>query len=164
VEVREARPEEYEQVGDVVALAYGPFGTTDDPGWMEHLELVRNVADRAGRTVVLAAVEGGRVLGSATIELFGVIGDDDRELAPGWAFLRMVGVEPAAQGRGIGRALIEDVIRRVRTAGRRNLGLRTAPEMTTAHRLYESLGFVRDPSLDYPVESDYTLLGYRLDL
>jgi hypothetical protein len=36
--------------------------------------------------------------------------------------------------------------------------------MTTAHRLYASLGFVPDPSLDYPVESDYTLLGYRLDL
>jgi hypothetical protein len=36
--------------------------------------------------------------------------------------------------------------------------------MKVAHRLYESLGFVRDPSLDYPIESDYSLEGYRLDL
>jgi ribosomal protein S18 acetylase RimI-like enzyme len=164
VEVREARPEEYAQVGDVVALAYGPFGSPHDEGWMEHLSLVRDVADRAQRTVVLVAIDDGLVLGSATIELFGVIGDDDRDLPPGWAFLRMVGVHPDAQGRGVGRALVEDVIGRVRAAGRQMLGLRTAPQMEIAHRLYESLGFVRETSLDYPIDEDYSLLGYRLDL
>src|SRR5207253_8817447 len=122
MEIREARPDEYEDVGEVVALAYEPYGSPDDPGWVEHLQLVRKVADRAQRTVVLAAVEDGRVVGSATIELFGVIGDDDRELMPDWAYLRMVGVHPDAQGRGIGRALVRDVIDRVRAEGRRHLG------------------------------------------
>jgi GNAT superfamily N-acetyltransferase len=164
VEIREARPEEFADVGEVVAAAYAPYGSPDDPGWQEHLALVRDVADRARRTVVLAAVEDGRVVGSATIELFGVIGDDERELPPDTAFLRMVGVAPEVQGRGVGRALVEEVIRRVRAAGRRTLGLRTTPQMEAAHRLYESLGFVPDPELDYPLESDYSLLGYRLDL
>jgi GNAT superfamily N-acetyltransferase len=164
MEIREALPAEYDQVGDVVALAYEPYGSPNDEDWAQHLALVRNVADRAQRTVVLAAVEDGRVLGSATIELFGVIGDDDHEVPPEWAFLRMVGVNPEAQGRGVGRALVEDVIRRVRDAGRRYLGLRTTPPMHVAHRLYESLGFVRDASLDYPPDSGYELLGYRLDL
>jgi GNAT superfamily N-acetyltransferase len=164
MEIREARPTEYDQVGDVVALAYEPFGRSDDQGWMEHLQLVRNVADRAQRTVVLAAVEDGRVLGSATIELFGVIGDDDHDMPPDWAFLRMVGVHPESQGRGVGRALVQDVINRARAAGRRHIGLRTTPPMVVAHRLYESLGFVRDASLDYPADSGHALLGYRLDL
>src|SRR5207253_11047274 len=122
MDIREARPEEYEDVGDVVAAAYAPYGSPDDEGWNEHLHLVRSVADRAQRTVVLAAVEDGRVLGSATIELFGVIGDDDHEVMPDWAYLRMVGVHPDAQGRGIGRALVRDVIDRVRAEGRRHLG------------------------------------------
>jgi len=164
VEIREARPEEYEELGDVVALAYAPYGSSDDQGWIGHLDLVRDVAGRAARTVVLAAVEDGQVVGSATIELFDVIGDDDRELPPGWAFLRMVGVRPDTQGRGIGRALVEDVIARARAARKRWLGLRTTPQMEAAHRLYESLGFVRDASLDDPLEGDYSLLGYRLDL
>jgi|SRR5437879_6579100 len=164
MEIREARPDEYEDVGEVVALAYEPYGSPDDPGWVEHLQLVRKVADRAQRTVVLAAVEDGRVVGSATIELFGVIGDDDRELPADWAFLRMVGVHPAAQGQGIGRALVDEVLTRARAAGKRWVGLRSTPQMQAAHRLYQSLGFVRDQSLDYPLESDYTLLGYRLDL
>jgi ribosomal protein S18 acetylase RimI-like enzyme len=164
MEVREALPAEYEQVGDVVALTYGPFGDPDDPDWVEHLNLVRQVEDRAQRTVVLAAVEDRAVLGSATIELDGVIGDDRPEVVPGWAFLRMVAVHPEVQGKGIGRALVQEVIDRVRAAGRDHIGLHTVPTMTAAHRLYESLGFVRDPSLDYPEESGYSLLGYRLDL
>ena len=36
--------------------------------------------------------------------------------------------------------------------------------MEAAHHLYESLGFVRDSSLDLPLEEGYSLLGYRLDL
>ncbi len=83
---------------------------------------------------------------------------------PGWAVLRMVGVDPEAQGRGIGRALVEDVIRRVRAAGKRTLGLRTMPQLEKAQRLYRSLGFLRDPSLDMTLEDGDTLLGYRLDL
>jgi len=164
MDIREARPEEYADVGEVVAAAYAPFGEPDDEGWNQHLDLVRQVADRAGRTVVLAAVEDGHVLGSATIELFGVIGDDDRELPAGWAFLRMVGVDPKAQGRGVGRALVEDVIRRVRAADRRTLGLRTTPQLEVAQRLYRSLGFVRDASLDMILDDGDALLGYRLDL
>ena len=164
MEIREARPEEYAVLGDVVAAAYAPYGSPGDQGWVQHLALVRDVADRAQRTVVLVAVKDGSVLGSATIELFDVIGDDDRELPPDTSFLRMVGVDPRAQGRGVGRALVEDVIRRVRAAGKRTLGLRTTPQMEAAHHLYESLGFVRDSSLDLPLEGDYSLLGYRLDL
>src|SRR5207244_128035 len=126
------------------------YASPGDQGWVQHLALVRDVADRAQRTVVLVAVKDGSVLGSATIELFDVIGDDDRELPPDTSFLRMVGVDPRAQGRGVGRALVEDVIRRVRAAGKRTLGLRTTPQMEAAHHLYESLGFVRDSSLDLP--------------
>ena len=36
--------------------------------------------------------------------------------------------------------------------------------MTAAHRLYESMGFVRDESLDMPAYEAFSLLGYRLEL
>ena len=76
----------------------------------------------------------------------------------------MVGVEPQAQGRGIGRALVTEAIRRVDAAGKRTFGLRTMPPLVTAQKLYRSLGFVRDPSLDMTLEDGDVLLGYRLDL
>jgi GNAT superfamily N-acetyltransferase len=164
MEVREVRPEEHDQAGRVVALAYSEFAGEPDQGWDDHIALVRDVSGRVDRTVVLVAVEDGRVLGSATIELDGVIGDDDHELPPDGAVLRMVGVDPACRGRGVGRALVQAVADRARAAGRRVLILRTTPQMKAAHRLYESMRFVRDAPLDLPVYEDFDLLGYRLDL
>jgi GNAT superfamily N-acetyltransferase len=164
VEIREVRPEEYEQTGDVVARAYSEFWELEDPEWQEHIELVRDVAGRVDRTVVLVSVEGGRVLGSATIELEDVIGDDDRRAIPGVAGLRMVGVDPSLRRRGIGRALVEEVITRCRAAGKHTLILRTTPPMVAAQRLYQSLGFDRAPDIDMPVDERMTLLGYRLPL
>src|SRR6266542_2744858 len=100
MEIREVRPEEYEEAGDVVARAYSEFWDPEDPGWREHLDLVRDVAGRVKRTVVLVAVEDGLVLGSATIELDDVIGDDDREAIPGVAGLRMVESIRVVAGEG----------------------------------------------------------------
>jgi putative acetyltransferase len=52
-------------------------------------------------------------------------------------------VRPAYQGRGLGRALAEGVIREAKTIGYSSMVLDTLPSMTGAIRLYETLGFVR---------------------
>ena len=38
------------------------------------------------------------------------------------------------------------------------------PDMYAAHRLYERLGFVRAPELDWQPVPDFDLLGYTLEL
>jgi len=162
MEIREARPDEFEATGELLYEAFSEFRTPEDAGFDEHLELVRDVAGRAERTVVLVAVEDGRILGSTTIELHGVVGDDDAVLPPGVAYVRMVGTAPEARRRGVARSLMDEVIRRARQAGKRELRLRTAPVMTAAHRLYESMGFERSAEVDLPVSEDFTLYGYRL--
>jgi len=164
MEIREARPHEYDDAGEVLVRAYSEFAEPDDPNWKEHLALVRDVAGRADRTVILVAVEGGRILGSATIELDGVVGDDDVELPPRVAGLRMVGVDTDVRRRGIARALIEDVIARCRSAGKEELILRTTESMVAARGLYESMGFQPAHDLDWVVDERLTLLGYRLRL
>lgn len=167
MEIREVGPDEYEEAGEVLARAYAEFADPGDPGWLEHLDMVRDVAGRVDRTVVLVAVEDGQILGSATIELDSVIGDDDAELPKEVASLRMVGVDPEARRRGIARALLEDVITRSRAAGRSTLILRTTGPMVAARHLYESMGFRPAPDLDleWVVNGERrTLLGYRLEL
>ena len=164
IEVREVRPNEYGPTGELLYRAFAEYRSPDDPGFDEHLELIRDVAGRVDRTVVLVAVEDGRVLGSTSIELHGVIGDDDARLPPGVAFVRMVGVDPEARRRGVARLLMDEVLRRAREAGVRELRLRTAPVMHAAHRLYESMGFRRSSDVDLKVSDDFTLWGYRLPL
>jgi ribosomal protein S18 acetylase RimI-like enzyme len=75
--------------------------------------------------------------------------DPAQELAPGEAHLRMLGVAPAAQGRGAGRALMQGAAALARAAGKSRLTLGTLPEMATARRLYEAMGFQGGPAEEH---------------
>ena len=60
--------------------------------------------------------------------------------ADGAAGIRMLAVDPQAQGSGVGEALVRACIARAQAGGRTELLLHSTPAMTTAHRLYERLG------------------------
>jgi len=164
--IRPARPEEYEAAGRVVADSYREFvRPTDTADWDDYLVQLADVAGRVDRTVVLVAVDpGGQILGSVTIEEEDVIGDDDSSLEPGASHIRMLGVDPSARGRGIGRALMDASIERARERGKRFVTLRTTDRMTAAHRLYASMGFELDPDHDLVFDDGFRLIAYRLAL
>jgi ribosomal protein S18 acetylase RimI-like enzyme len=164
MEIREVRPDEYEAVGEVTVSAYREFMPPErSRGWEEYAESLRDVRGRATKTIVLGAFDDRVPIGTATIEMDEVLGDDDAELPEGTAILRMLGVSPGARGRGVGRALVGETIDRARRAGKHTVLLRTTSLMEAAQALYRSMGFERDPSLDqhYP---EVDLIGYRLRL
>jgi ribosomal protein S18 acetylase RimI-like enzyme len=53
-----------------------------------------------------------------------------------------LGVDPALQRRGVGRALVEGAIATARERGMRRLTLRVLAHNTAARELYASCGFV----------------------
>jgi len=65
-----------------------------------------------------------------------------RTLQPGTAELKRMWVRPAFRRRGIGRALVQEVVRRAREQGFSILKLDSAGFMTDAHALYRSVGFL----------------------
>ena len=79
------------------------------------------------------------------------------------AGVRLLAIAPDHQGKGIARALTAFTIDRARGLGKARLLLHSTDFMNSAHRLYESMGFVRAPELDFEVEP-VILLGYRLEL
>jgi len=63
------------------------------------------------------------------------------ELAQAWE-LKRLWIRPGSRGSGLGRALVEAVIQRARSAGKSLILLDTAPQaMASAHRLYCEMGF-----------------------
>jgi len=143
VDVREIRPVEYDEAGRVTALAYREFVLPGETSWEEYLEEIADVAGRAGRSLVLVAVEEERILGSATLELGERIDDEDPPLAADEAHLRMLGVDPDARGRGVASALIDGCFDRARWAGRSRMTLHTTERMPIARGMYERMGFRR---------------------
>lgn len=69
------------------------------------------------------------------------------QVAPGEYELTKMAVDPSAQGLGIGRKLIETAIAEFRRLEGRQLHLETNTRLATAIRLYESSGFVHQPSV-----------------
>jgi ribosomal protein S18 acetylase RimI-like enzyme len=163
MEIREATPQDYAAAGRVTQEAWREFSRPGDPIWDGYFERLGDVAHRASRALVLVAVEDGQVVGTATVELDATL-EPDGELAPGQASFRMLAVDPAWRGRGIGRRLVDACIERARAAAKTTATLHTADEMVAAATLYRSLGFEREPAEDFEPTPGVALRAYRLAL
>jgi GNAT superfamily N-acetyltransferase len=165
VEIRIVRPDEHERLGEITVVAYRAINPPHADGDLEEYEAeLRDVAGRAAGADVLVAVDGdGAVLGGVTYvpdpsSPWAEFEDTDA------AGIRMLAVAPEAQGRGVGEALTRACIDRAVAAGRGQVMLHSTDWMTTAHRIYERLGFQRDPSFDRQIDEELWLRGFRLRL
>jgi ribosomal protein S18 acetylase RimI-like enzyme len=159
VSVETARPEDFPRIAELTVGVYVDGGLAS-PRYAPELADVAGRAQRAELLVVRDA--DGRIIGSVALVLSGDFGNvtvSDEEAA-----FRMLVVDPAAQGRGIGVLLVTTCLERARAAGKRRMVISTGQEMTAAHRLYERLGFERLPERDWTPEPGVDLLVYALDL
>jgi ribosomal protein S18 acetylase RimI-like enzyme len=163
IAVRLALPEEHDETGRVTAGAYREFVGPEEDDWHDYLDHIANVAKRARFGEVYVAVEDGRILGSATLELDERIDPhEDPPLRPHESHIRMLGVSPEARGRGVARALMTACEERARASGRTLMTLNTTQRMETAQRMYEALGYVRGEDRILP--DGFVLLSYSKDL
>jgi ribosomal protein S18 acetylase RimI-like enzyme len=169
IEVRDAQPAEYEAIGEIVVEAFSANGQLDAPDAAFYADVLRDVATRAKAAEIIVALDDGVVVGGVTfVPHGGPMADIARD---GEAEIRMLGVAPEAQGRGAGTALMRECLARAaRTrpagaaAGTRRVVLSTQTIAHGSHRLYERLGFVREPSRDWTPVPAVDLLCYVLDV
>jgi predicted N-acetyltransferase YhbS len=158
--VREVRPGECERAGQIVVAAYRAL-----PGHVEEPDYEAELADVAARasSVVVAIDDDGEVVGCVTF-VTDTTSDHAEFDDPAAAGFRMLGVDPARQGRGAGRALVGWCIDAARAAGKERIIIHSTPWMTTAHGMYGSFGFERRPDLDWLPVPDIPLWGFVLEL
>ncbi|HEV2281815.1 MAG TPA: GNAT family N-acetyltransferase [bacterium] len=164
IQVRSARDNERAAVRDVTLAAYeeyaqimpAPFWT----GYRHHLLSILEAATPADRIV---AEQKRAVVGSVFLFPPGADAYGGTAAGGNWPEVRLLAVVPAARGRGIGAALMEECVRRARSAGAAALGLHTMDLMRAAVQMYARMGFVRVPERDVDIRG-VLVKGYRLDL
>jgi ribosomal protein S18 acetylase RimI-like enzyme len=92
-----------------------------------------DLADTIDDGVALIAEDDGRAVGF----VFCVLGDRGRKTA----HVTDIYVRPEARGRGLGRALLAELVEPAREAGLGHVSLEVLTHNTDARRLYERLGF-----------------------
>jgi ribosomal protein S18 acetylase RimI-like enzyme len=155
--IRLATPDVYAAIGDLCVAAYGPllYGTGG------YIDVLRDAASRAADAELLVAVDE-QLLGTIT---FVPDGGPLGEIAkPDETEFRMLAVSPAAQGRGIGTALLRHLVDETAARGRSGIVCSSQPAMRAAHRIYAKLGFTRDPDRDWSPLPGVELLAFALRL
>jgi ribosomal protein S18 acetylase RimI-like enzyme len=159
VSVHRAGPEDFARIAALTVSVYVDGGLANE-GYTPELA---DVAGRASRAELLVVRDDdGRVVGSVALVLqgdFGEVTTSDEEAA-----FRMLVVDPAVQGQGLGRLLVTTCLDRARAAGKRRMVLSTGTRMTVAQRLYERMGFTRLPERDWTPVPGIDLLVYSREL
>jgi len=148
-------------LGRIVVAAYL---TLEHKPALDYQEKLADVASRAAIAPVVAAfTDDGAALGCVTY-----VPASSHPLSehtdPEAGSFRMLGVAPAARGRGVGRALVAWCVERARADGRKRVVIHSTPSMHAAHALYARFGFVRAPGLDWQPVPSVSLLGFVLAL
>ena len=128
-------------------------------GYRRHLLATLDAQGPADRIV---AEQQGVVVGSVLLFAPGANAYAAAAGGTEWPEVRLLAVLPSARGQGVGTALMAECIRRARHAGAADLGLHTMDMMRAAMRMYERMGFVRVPDLDFSPAQGVLVKGSRL--
>jgi GNAT superfamily N-acetyltransferase len=167
--IRPVRPDEYERLGKLLVAAYAALPGMPQPDEQpDYYAMLADVTGRAARpalTVFVATTETGELLGSIDfiddMRQYGS-GGPASEISDG-AGVRLLAVDGAFRGQGAGKALAVFCIARARTLGKARVVLHTTKVMQAAWAMYEALGFVRFPEIDFQ-QGNLAVFGFQLSL
>lgn len=145
------RPEDAPRVGALTLAAYDRYGRIEG----EYRDFLADPLRRLERCTAVLVAEidtgdgGAQVVGTVSYVVPSDAEWEDHAEPAGDAGFRVLAVDPAYEGRGIGSALVEACLVRARRAGAHRMLIISMAWMSRAHALYTGrYGFVRRPDLD----------------
>ncbi len=167
--VRQARPDEYGAIGQLLVQVYSAiegFPKADtQPGYYNLLANIGRLAEKEGTELLVAtnATEqvGGAVVYFNNMAAYGP-GTPVQHIQNTSGF-RLLAVNPAARGNGIGQLLTNACIARARALGHEQVIIHSTESMHVARKMYAKLGFEPAPAFDFN-QKGLPVFGFRLAL
>jgi ribosomal protein S18 acetylase RimI-like enzyme len=177
ITIRDARSDDLDDIARVSSAAYEQYMPASDadvtPEYRKAFDAYRgdiaDVRSRFGSADTIVAEDDGVIMGAVTFyppnARAAYPTEAEHEDWPSdWAAFRLLAVDPTSRGKGIGRALTEECLRRARALGAPVIGLHTTSLMEVARALYQRMGWVREPKYDFYPMPDFCVEAYVLEL
>ena len=140
IRIRDYVHSDAEDLNRIAVSAFGQFRDHYDD-WPAMLAGLSKTSDLSATGEVIVVEFRSKIAGAVAY-----FGPDSRKAAffdPRWPVIRMLVVDPAFRGKGLGRALSNECIARAKRDGSPVIALHTSPIMTVALPMYLGMGFVR---------------------
>jgi GNAT superfamily N-acetyltransferase len=165
LKIRDARSEDRDAARSITLSAFEQYAAVmPPPRWERYRENILATLTEIAPALHIVAEKEGVIIGSVLLYPPGTAFSTSDEGPITCPEARLLAVAPGARGQGIGTALMEECIRRTRQMGVSCLNLHTTDMMKVAMRMYERMGFVRAPELDFHPDPSVTVKAYRLEL
>ncbi len=165
LKIRDARSEDRDAARKVTLSAFQQYATVmPPPRWEGYQQNILATLADVGPAKQIVAEKERAILGSVLLYPPGTAFSTPDEGPLACPEVGLLAVAPKARGQGIGTALMKECIRRARRLGAACLNLHTTDMMQVAMRMYERMGFVRAPELDFHPDPSITVKAYRLEL
>jgi len=164
--IRDARPSDQDAIRQLTLAAYQEYAAQIPAHWEAYRQNILATLADPTPAVQIVAEHARTLVGTVLLYPAGttVSARAGASVRRPWPEVRLLAVAPAARGNGIGAALMQECVRRTGASGKAVLTLHTTEMMRVARHLYERMGFVRAPDLDFHPAPGLTIRGYRLDL
>jgi predicted N-acetyltransferase YhbS len=166
ISIRDVREDDRAKAREVTLAAYEEYAKIMPPSfWESYRKNIVESLDEKGLAQHIVAEYEGKIVGSVLLypsdaSAYGTTTDASTAIPE----MRLLAVDPVVRGHGVGNALTRECVLRAQRAGAPALGLHTADIMQTAMQMYERMGFVRAPELDFHPTENALIKGYRLPL
>lgn len=165
--IRNANPEEYEEVGKLLVKVYSKLEgfpkESEQPEYYKMLANVGKLTTKPGVQLLIALNPEKMITGAVVyfndMQYYGSGGTATQEKNA--AGFRLLAVDPLYRGAGIGKELTLEFIKRAKEGGLKQLVIHTTKAMQTAWKMYEKLGFKRSNDLDF-MQDQLPVFGFRL--
>ena len=165
MKIRDARRADRDAARQVTLSAFQQYAAVmPPPRWEGYRENILATLADVGPAQLIVAEKEGTIVGSVLLYPPGTAFSTPVEGPLTCPEVRLLAVATEARGQGVGTALMKECIRRARRLGASCLNLHTTDIMQVAMRMYERMGFVRAPDLDFHPDPSVTVKAYRLAL
>lgn len=138
--IREYLPSDSTQVNALALRAFEQFKDAYHD-WPAFQAKIRNMSALVDAGEIIVAEVEGQIVGA--VAYVGPGAPKAEFFRPEWPIMRMLVVAPGSRGRGIGRALAQECLRRAKRDGASVFALHTSELMQVALPMYQRMGFKR---------------------